>query len=96
VKRPAQQRRGNQRRRPQNGSNGQSSTLDVWHQGAPLPPLEPIRPAGHVVALIKSLGEPPLPDGIEAGHYFESVVERAANIASALAFSVDLLDDPRD
>jgi hypothetical protein len=87
VKRP-QQVRGDQRRRPQGKSSG---VVDIWRSGAPLPDLEPIEVAQDVRALIRSLGEPPMNGHSGAEHYFEAVIERAAAIAIALAFSADLL-----
>ena len=44
-------------------------------------------------ALLRSLGEPPMNGAIEAGYTFGAVVERAAGIATALAFSAGLLAD---
>jgi len=46
-------------------------------------------------ALVRSLGDPPLPGNrLPAAHYVASVVERAAVLATALAASADLLDEP--
>jgi len=47
-------------------------------------------------ALIRSLGDPPMNHGNAAGHYFSTVVERAAAVALALALSADLVADPED
>jgi len=47
-------------------------------------------------ALVRSLGEPPVPDGSSAGERFAMVVDRAAAIAAALALSAELLADEPD
>lgn len=64
---------------------------DLWREVATLPPLEPIAVSEDVGALIRSLGEPPLANATSAGSAFETVAERAAAIARALAVSADLL-----
>lgn len=99
MKRPQQDR--NRHDRNQGRSNGRSNgrrppSIDVWRPGGPLPELVPIQPAHDVTAMIRSLGEPPMNGGIEAGYHFGTVVERAAAVARALAFSADLLADPDD
>ena len=38
--------------------------------------------------------DPPLNNGMAAGYYFTTVVERAAAVAYALAFSADVLAKP--
>ena len=44
-------------------------------------------------ALVRSLGDPPLPGNrLPAAHYLATVVERAAVLATALAASADLLE----
>lgn len=91
VKRTSRQGRNNQRRRP---SNNRSTAVDVWRTGAPLPALAPIEPATDVGALLRSLGDPPLHGNTELMGYFETVIERSAAIAAALALSVDQLRDP--
>lgn len=71
--------------------------VDIWRPVAPLPPPEPIRPAEDPTALVRSLGTPPLhPRGTVAEHYIATVIERAAGLATALAASVDLLEQPGD
>ncbi len=87
MKRP-QQARGDQRRRQQ---GNHSATVDLWRSGGPLPELKPVAVAQDVRALIRSLGEPPMNGHSGVEHYFEAVIERAAAIAIALAFSADLL-----
>jgi hypothetical protein len=61
-----------------------------------MPDLRPIEPAHDVTALLRSLGEPPVIGATNVGNYFQSVVERTAAIAAALALSVDLLVQPND
>jgi hypothetical protein len=89
MKRP-QQKRGNQRRKPQPRP---PASVDIWRTPGPLPELEPVVVSHEVSALIRSLGEPPLHGSVPAADYFEKVVERSAAIAAALALSADLLAD---
>ena len=44
-----------------------------------------------VGAMLRSLGDPPMNNGAAAGHYFSTVIERAAAVAVALAVSADVL-----
>jgi hypothetical protein len=65
----------------------------VPHIGDPAP----IAPAADPTALLRSLGEPPLPGrGVAAEAYLAAVVERAAALATALAASADLLAEPEE
>ena len=63
-----------------------------------LPDPEPIRPAADPTAMIRSLGDPPLPgQGAVAQHYLGAVLEEARKLATALAASADLLSwEPDD
>ena len=70
--------------------------VDIWRTPGPLPEVEPISVAQNPSALIRSLGDPPMPDGTVAGRYFAAVVERAAAIAGALALSADLMAEHPD
>jgi len=95
------QNRNEQRRRNKGGNNGarpgrQAAKHDIWSEPGPLPEFEPLTISRDPTALLRSLGEPPLNRGIEAGYTFGSAIERAAGIATALAFSADLLDQPLD
>ncbi len=73
----------------------QLTTADLWRPTPQLPEPEPIRPASDPTALLRSLGNPPLPgQGAVAEHYLAAVVERAAGLATALAASADLLAPP--
>jgi len=92
VKRPQQTRgRSDQRRKARPAP---PSSVDVWRTPAPLPELHPIAVSRDPTALVRSLGEPPMNRGMEAGIFIGTVVERAAGIAAALAFSADQLADP--
>ncbi len=67
---------------------------DLWRPVPQLPEPDEIAPATDATALLRSLGDPPLPrNSLVAGRYFTTVVERAATLATALAASVDLLAD---
>jgi hypothetical protein len=86
----APQRNGNRR----NSQRKKRTTgNDIWRAGGELPPVSPIEVAEDAGALLRSLGEPPLPGGIDVSPYFQSAIQRSAPIAAALALSVDLLAD---
>ena len=81
------------RRRSPQGSR--PSPADIWRSTEALPDVEPIAIPEEVGALLRSLGDPPaIGGGVQAAHYFQAVVERAAAIAAALALSADVLADP--
>ena len=81
------------RKQPQGRRRGNKpKAVDIWHPVPRLPEPEPIRPAADPTALLRSLGDPPLPgQGQVAEHYMAAVVERAAGLATALAASAGLL-----
>jgi hypothetical protein len=83
-----QRARSNQRRRSQ---SKRSAPVDIWRAPSPLPEVDPIAAPADPGALLRSLGDPPMSNGNVAGHYFNAVIERAATVALALAFSADLL-----
>lgn len=57
-----------------------------------MPEPAPIRPTSDPTALLRSLGDPPLPgQGQVAEHYLAAVIERAAVVATALAASAGVL-----
>jgi hypothetical protein len=92
-----------QGRRKQGGSNRgrrpKAKGIDIWRPVPILPDPEPIRPSNDPTAVLRSLGDPPLPgQGAVAEHYLAAVVERAAGLATALAASAGLLQmgDPED
>ena len=87
------QRRNNRRgRRPK-----AVKPLELWKPVPQLPDPSPITPADDPTAVLRSLGDPPLPgQGAVAGHYMAAVVERAAGLAAALAAANGLLTDPSD
>lgn len=87
---PARRRRGS-------GRGGERRPGDLWHPVPAPPDAEPIVPATEPTALLRSLGDPPLPaSSVAANHYVATVIERAAALASALAASADLLAEPDD
>ena len=99
-------RRGTRSRRRGNPNQGgtarqggrtETQAVELWRAGPPLPEPERIRPAGDPTALIRSLGSPPLRGQTNvAEHYLTAVVERASDVATALAASAGLLADPED
>jgi hypothetical protein len=92
-----QQRPRDNKRRRQGGRKGSPRQHDLWRAAPPLPEVEPIAVPNEVGALLRSLGDPPMNNGAAAGHYFSTVIERAAAVAVALAVSADVLaDDDRD
>ena len=89
-----QRKRTNQRQpaRPK-----EQKAPDLWRSVPALPDPQLIVPTDDVTALVRSLGDPPLPGkSVVAGHYVSAVVERAAALAAALATSADLLGNPSD
>jgi hypothetical protein len=90
------QRRGNNRnRRPQQqggGGGAKPKVVELWRPVPQLPDPDPITPSTDPTALLRSLGDPPLPgQGAVAQHYLGAVVERAAGLATALAAAAGLL-----
>jgi hypothetical protein len=87
------------RRRRNARKQGKPKPVDLWRPVPPLPPPPPITPASDPTALVRSLGDPPLP-GSSAGAELAiaAVVERAAGLATALAATGGLLamDDGAD
>ena len=83
------------RRRPQH--RRQQPRRDLWSPAPKLDDPEPIKPATDPTALIDSLGGPPLRGHSSvAEHHIAAVIERAANLATALAASADLLANAAD
>ena len=88
-------RRNNQRSR--NRRPKPVKPIELWRPVPQLPPPAPIVPADDPTAVLRSLGDPPLPgQGAVAGHYLAAVVERAAGLATALAATAGLLGQPDD
>ena len=85
---------GQQPRRKNNRRRGNKpKAVDIWHPVPRLPEATPVRPAADPTAMLRSLGDPPLPgQGQVAEHYLAAVVERAAGLSTALAASAGLLD----
>ena len=73
-----------QARRRRSGRKTKAKPIDLWRPVPPLAEPEPIVPAGDPTALIRSLGEPPLP-GAGTDMAIAAVVARAAGLAEALA-----------
>ncbi|MDQ3738326.1 MAG: hypothetical protein M3337_04070 [Actinomycetota bacterium] len=95
MSRPRNQQRTQHQRRPQ-GAKG-APPVDIWHTVEPLPEPEDIEPTSDPVAMIRTLGDPPLARHSDpAAHHIAAVVERAAALATALAASADLLAEPDD
>src|SRR3954462_5362278 len=83
------------RRRPQH--QRRQPRRDLWSRSPKLEAPEPIKPAKDPTALIDSLGAPPLRGHSSvAEHPLAAVIERAANLAMALAASADLLANTED
>lgn len=93
----AQRRSNNRNRKPQQGGGGQQGKarpVELWRPVPQLPDPEPIFPASEPTAVLRSLGDPPLPgQGAVAQHYLAAVVERAAGLATALAAAAGLLGE---
>jgi hypothetical protein len=88
--------RTQQRRRPAKRTTA-PRIPDLWKPAPAMPPVEPIEMPHEVGAVLRSLGDPPTHNGAASGRYFNTVVQRAAAVALALAISVDLLaHDDRD
>ncbi|CAN5742884.1 hypothetical protein BH10ACT1_BH10ACT1_42800 [soil metagenome] len=83
-----QPRRNQGRRRRSN----KPKVVDVWRPVPRLADPEPIVTSSDPSALVRSLGNPPLPgQGAVAGHYLAAVVERSSSVAAALAGAYGLL-----
>jgi hypothetical protein len=86
-------------KRRRNNRKQSPKPIDLWRPVPPLAPPEPITPAGDPTALVRSLGDPPLPgSGAGAEIAIAAVVDRAAGLATALAATGGLLamDPPPD
>ena len=81
----------NQSRRRRSGRKTKPKPVDLWRPVPPLADPEPIVPAADPTALVRSLGEPPLPGPSGAELAIAAVVDRAAGLAAALALAGDLL-----
>ncbi len=87
VTRSKSTRRRNKRKKP----------VDLWRPVPTLPDPEPISVEGDPTALVRSLGNPPLPGQNKvAEHYLAAVAERASGMAEALAAASGLLAQPDD
>ncbi|HYI60793.1 MAG TPA: hypothetical protein VEW93_03200 [Acidimicrobiales bacterium] len=69
--------------------------VDLWRPVPSLPVPEPIVRAGDATVVVRSLGAPPLKgQGTLAEAHLALAVERAADMAMALALSAGLMADP--
>lgn len=82
------------KRRNKHPQRSPQRPTDLWRAQASLPAVEPIAVPAEVGAMLRSLGDPPMNNGAAAGHYFSTVIERAAAVAVALAVSADVLAGP--
>jgi hypothetical protein len=86
-RRRAPGRRPSRTRRP--------GSVDLWRPVARLPEPEPVVAVDDPTALVRSLGDPPLPGNrVAAGRYLASVIERAATLAAGLAAAANLPTEP--
>jgi hypothetical protein len=88
-------------RRPKRGQNRTAGKArawnpsELWRRAPELPAPELIEPANDPTALLRSLGDPPLPgNAMVASRYAAAVAERAAAMATAIAASANVLADP--
>ena len=84
--------RGQSRRRK--GGKSQVDPSAFWGDPTKLPTVEPgkVRITTNPVAVVKSLGRPPLSGQQNASeHYFTAVYDRAVNLGAALAAAGNLL-----
>ncbi|HLY82063.1 MAG TPA: hypothetical protein VKQ71_03710 [Acidimicrobiales bacterium] len=78
-------------------SSSSQSPVDFWRPTPQVPEPAPVAPPSDATALLRSLGDPPLPgQGAAAEHYLAVVVQRAAGLAVALAATAGLLAEPDD
>ena len=88
----------NRRSSGRNGRGAQPRQLrpeDLWRTGLPLPDAEPITPVDDPTALVRSLGDPPLPGNrLPASPFVATVVAGAGVLARARAASAGLLAEP--
>ena len=90
---PARRKQGQNRNR--RSQKPKAKPQDLWRPVPQLRDPEPIEPAADPTALVRSLGDPPLPgQGAVAEHYLAAVVERAAGLATALAAAAGVLAQP--
>ncbi|HVM55399.1 MAG TPA: hypothetical protein VM262_19600 [Acidimicrobiales bacterium] len=85
------------RRGRRRGAAKAPKPVELWRPVPQLADPAPIVPAPDPAAVLRSLGDPPLPgQGAVAGHYLAAVVERAAGMATALAAAAGVLGDQPD
>ena len=85
------------RRGRRRGQKRNPKPIELWRPVPQLPDPEPIVPVSDPGAVLRSLGDPPLPgQGAVAGHYLGAVVDRAAGRATALAAAAGVLGQEPD
>ena len=78
--------------RTRSGGRGrQQPAVDLWRASEPLGEIRPVAVPDEPSAMLRSLGDPPLANGVSMARHFVAVSERAAATAAALALSADLL-----
>ncbi len=87
-----------QRRRRRSRGRKQVSPVVFWGDPEAKPDEVPrVSAAADPTAMVRSLGQAPLPGREKvAEHYFAAVYERAAALAGALAATSGLLDEPEE
>ena len=85
------------RRGRNRGRDRKPKSVELWRPVPQLADPAPIVPAADPTAILRSLGDPPLPgQGAVAQHYLAAVVERAAGMATALAAAAGVLGKRED
>jgi hypothetical protein len=85
------------RRRGAKKAKAKQKLVDLWRPVPPLPEVRPVVPAAEPTALVRSLGDAPLPvPGPPVEITIAAVVDRAAGVATALAAAGGLLPEPED
>ena len=86
------------RRRPQGRRPSRTRAprpVDLWRPVPRLPEAAPVVAAADPAALLRSLGELPIPGNrVAVGQYLASVIERAASLAVGLAATANLPTEP--
>lgn len=85
--RGANQQPGGKRGKSGGRGTAVDSTVGFWGDPAALPPArQDLRITGDPSAIVRSLGQPPLPGHeVIAEHYFAAVYDRAVTLSGALA-----------
>ncbi len=95
MKRPTNNRRRDNHHQQHRQPSRQTAPADIWIDPEPLPDFVPIDTSANALAMFRSLETPPVHGQGDVAKLFESVIERSAVIATALALSAGALADPR-